>query len=226
MPQEPSAPLTRYLADVATLSGLGSFVYQELGKTARDLSGGVSSAPSVVAGSPSLSSRLEQAHARLQSWFALTGQLCLCRFVDQYFTYLTDLVSALLVAGPAVAARSTSPSTSCLDLTRVSPDRRVDELAFNTLEELAEAFQKLFGLTLFASPDEHASVSRLVALRSLFTHRRGVVSSQHLAALGLPADMVGCAFPLSASELGEGGELLKAAAIALDARARALYRLI
>ena len=226
MPHQPSEPLRRYLAEVATLSGLGSFVYQQLADTARDLSGGVNSAPSAVGTSPALQARLEQASTRLQSWSALTGQLCLCRYVDQYFTYLTDLVPALLAAAPAVAARTAPTSSSCLDLARVSPDRRVDELTFHTLEELAEAFHTLFGLTLFRSVEEHASVSRLVALRSLFTHRRGIVATQHLSVLGLPSGMAGRVLTLSPSDIGDGGELLKAAAMALDARAMAQYRLI
>lgn len=117
------------------------------------------------------------------------GELMLTRYVDNYLTYLSELLREIFVARPEVLRSSEQVSiqeimqfTSVADLIAYLADRKITQLSFSGLGDVMVFFDKRLGLELLLERSLLDRMREWVALRNLFVHRRGMVDQRALDA--------------------------------------------
>lgn len=124
-------------------------------------------------------------------------QMAYCRGVDNFLTYITDLLHAVYVAQPgtlhakAATRRGEVPESVPLDtilehatmddLLASLVERRVNDLSFKGIRALADYLSDRLAFDLFDSQDDLQRAVRIVEIRNLIAHNRGVVNRLFLA---------------------------------------------
>ncbi|HEY8724212.1 MAG TPA: hypothetical protein VIL92_10195 [Gaiellaceae bacterium] len=118
-------------------------------------------------------------------------EMALQRQVDQYLTYLSHLIALLfrsrpetLHAGPpgrqaeteAVSLDVILQHATMEDLLNTVVERRVENLAYKGMGELADYLGQRLGFDLFASDDQRHMAVLVVEVRNIITHNRAVVN--------------------------------------------------
>lgn len=139
--------------------------------------------------------RLQRANVRgaIAMSDRVRGELALTRYVDNYLTYVADLLREIFVARPdtlrsreQLTVDEVLSNRTMEDLTAYLADRKVTRLSFRGLGELTDYFAGTLGLRLVEDLELHNLMVQWVALRNLVTHRRGVVDDRAIAS-GLDA---------------------------------------
>lgn len=123
------------------------------------------------------------------------SELAVVRYVDNYLTYLADVLREVLRVKPDVLKSSQNTITveealghDTVDgLRAFIADRAVTALSYAGLSEVDDYFKRRLGIPLFDDEAVAEYVSEAVILRNLLTHRRGVVDERSLRS-GLPRD--------------------------------------
>jgi hypothetical protein len=124
---------------------------------------------------------------KLSIFYSLLTEMALCCTVDNFFTYLTELLSLVFSSRPETLR---SGDQVRLDFvlahrTRASPikaivDRQVNQLSYQGMEDLAQFLSKRLKFKLF--PDD-VSLNRailLVETRNIIVHARGIANDTFL----------------------------------------------
>ncbi|GAB3460603.1 hypothetical protein [Actinophytocola sediminis] len=118
----------------------------------------------------------------------------LCRYVDNFLCYLSDLLGQILVQVPDVLLTEAQISVQDVfnhqtleDFQRWLIEKKINSLSFQGLESIEKYYQKSFGLTLFTQPSVRSDVSLAVAARNLLVHRRGIIDDRFIKMAGTGA---------------------------------------
>lgn len=123
------------------------------------------------------------ASRRIGVFYRLMTEMALCRAVDSYLTYLTELLSLIFRARPEslrsgeevrldfVLAHSTRAG-----LIRAIIDRKVNQLSYQGTRDLAQFLSRKLGFELFQDDESLERAVLLVELRNLIVHARGIVN--------------------------------------------------
>jgi hypothetical protein len=123
-------------------------------------------------------------------------QMVLCRAVDSYLCYITDLLAAIFVTRPETL-RSNEQVTldevlqhaDMKDLVAYLAEEKVLKLSFKGMRELTKELSKRPGLVLFGDDASLENAVRIIELRNLIAHARGVVNRLFLSRVpGFPAN--------------------------------------
>jgi hypothetical protein len=117
----------------------------------------------------------------------LLFQTVLCREVDNYLTYLTDLLTLVFKARPeTLKSRETVTIEEALshdtidDLVHSLAEKRVPNLSYLGLLDLSKYFSERLGLSIFDDASDAIEANALVAARNLLVHNRGIVDKTFL----------------------------------------------
>jgi hypothetical protein len=120
-----------------------------------------------------------------QSYLIL--QMILCRTVDNFLTYVSDLMTLIFRERPEVMRSNDKVSfndvlqfSSMPELIAHLADRRVHELSYRGLSDLAKYFEEQMGIALAADPDALRYLAVSVEIRNLISHNRGRVNQMFL----------------------------------------------
>lgn len=110
-------------------------------------------------------------------------QMVLCRAVDSYLCYITDLLALIFVNKPDTL-RSNEQLTyddvlqhsNMDDLISFIAEKRVLKLAFTGMRKLAADLSEGMGLDLFDNDADRERAVKIVEIRNLLTHNHGIVN--------------------------------------------------
>jgi hypothetical protein len=183
---------------------------------------------------PTLQAPPDGAVAQMKLHTRYLSEMDFCRAVNSFQTYLAELLTMIFEAHPGMLKSDKKMVTRqfCIehhtanDLISALAEQTVHELTYQSLDDLAEFFQKFLHLPLFTRQEDLRQVLLYVDIRNIITHNRGIVNRFFLqrhpdfpAALGTPIVFE------SDREVSEIAGSLLSRARELDSRAAAKFRL-
>jgi hypothetical protein len=111
------------------------------------------------------------------------SQMTFCRGVDSFLVYITDLLAMIFQARPEILKSKQMVTVDFVlehlvaeDLIPALVERKVNELSYLGMKDVADFFQKKLHLPLFAEQAHLAQATVYVDMRNLITHNRGIVN--------------------------------------------------
>ncbi len=163
---------------------------------------------------------------------SVLNQMIVCRCVDNFLTYLSGILFEIYISKPETLRSSEKIEISTVlsfenyeQLVHNIAERRVNELSYKGVEDIADDLLKTIGFNLFDTNDELNKVSRAVQIRNLITHNRSVVNKRALSkcsALGFEIDE---AIILSPEDVKTTYELFNSIVSKIDGRAVSKFKL-
>lgn len=122
----------------------------------------------------------------------LLAQMMLCRGVDNFLTYISELLTLIFRTRPEILKSSRQVKLDWIlqyqtmeDLILGLVERRVDELAYESLADLANDISKELGFQLFTSDEDSSHAILINAERNIIVHNRAVINRRFLAQTGV-----------------------------------------
>ncbi len=144
---------------------------------------------------------LRHGFATFRQYQGFTSTLCanwLCRIVDNYLVYVSDLLSLIFHSNPkTLKSRETITIDEVLsfnsmdELVATIAEQKVHQLSYRGMAELSDYLKERLNFPLFTIQSELALARRFVEVRNLLVHNRGVVSKISAARLVEMAPLLG-----------------------------------
>lgn len=110
-------------------------------------------------------------------------QILLCRAVDGYLTYLSDLLALVFATRPEtmrggeqVSYKDILQFKSMDDLVASLAERKVHELAYKSMRDLAKYMTERCGFDVCETPAALDRITLVIELRNLIAHNRAVIN--------------------------------------------------
>jgi hypothetical protein len=120
----------------------------------------------------------------LESHYPFIRETILIRAVENYLTYLKDILYAIYRKRPEVLRSNEMVRIDLVleyndmaDLLDALAERKVSDLSYKSLADLSNYFKEKLGLALTATEGELEHLTLLVEIRNLLVHNRGIVNS-------------------------------------------------
>lgn len=114
-------------------------------------------------------------------------QMVYQRGVDNFLQYVSDLLRLIFVQRPEALRTSETIKVeealrhqSMDELIVALTERRVERLAYLSINDLADDLEKSLGLCLFDNPDDVRMATRIVANRNVIAHNRATVNARYV----------------------------------------------
>ena len=163
-------------------------------------------------------------------FYDLMAEMSLCRLVDNYLCYVTDLLSLLFRSRPECLRSS---ETVTLDfvlghkttprLIRAIADRQVNKLAYQGMKDLNDYTTKRLGLPLFIDDPDFVLAIEVVEMRNLIVHARGKVNEIFLSRTKSTQHEFGHQLSFSFASVRQRGNLLDRSVEDLEHRAHSKF---
>lgn len=128
----------------------------------------------------------------------LFKELIMCRAVDNYLTYLTQLITIVLQANPEMLKSSETITLQELlsheSLEQVIHhvvERKVNELSYKGIRDLYDYLKQRYGIDLFKDAEDLETTAKYVEMRNVITHNRGIINQQFIKRLKEKMDYIG-----------------------------------
>lgn len=126
-------------------------------------------------------------------------ETALCRYVDNFLCYLSDLLRLIFKNYPDALASSESSInvkdvfaySSLDDLLSWLTERTINDLSFKGFGEIEAYYKRRFGFDLVPSASQKAKISLAIAARNLLVHRRGLVDDRFIQMTGIGGYTIG-----------------------------------
>lgn len=176
-----------------------------------------------------LSSVLRAANTifEISSYGDLVAQMELTRMVDNFLSYLSELLTLIFRTKPeTLRTDETTVSLSYIlkyetmdELVGALAESRVNELAYKGLRELSKYLSRRIGFDLYTSEEDMAAAVKLIEQRNLIVHNRGIINHIFVSKLPEYDGMLGQPIPLSVRQVTINMVFLRASALDIDQRA-------
>lgn len=118
----------------------------------------------------------------------LTDETILCRIVDAFHIYMTEVIRLALTHEPRLlkAGAASMRVEEILDYGSIDEiverliSRRVEELSYRGFHAIAEYVREKMGATLSIGDDDLSGATEAIALRNIIVHNRAVVNERFL----------------------------------------------
>jgi hypothetical protein len=169
----------------------------------------------------------KNAKTEMTSYEEMYKQMVLCRGVDMYLTYLTELLRLVFSVKPEIMKSNEQVTYESIlehstidDLVGWLIEEKVTKLSHHGVAKLSEFFEKRLGLALFTNPACAEGVAKLVEIRNIIVHNRGIVNQLFLDRVPGWLGKIGEAIVVRDKEITKMLVFLAAAAGDTDERAR------
>jgi hypothetical protein len=133
----------------------------------------------------------EEARAEVRKFFDefrehrnLMSELALCRVVDTFLQYLSNLLALIYKTRPEMLKSSEKETidfvlshSSMDDLRAALAEKKIEKLSYLGFKDLAKHLEEYMGFPLFPDPAILDAVAELVEYRNIFVHAAGVVGT-------------------------------------------------
>lgn len=140
--------------------------------------------------------------------YQLMSEMTLCRVVDNYLCYITDLLGLLFKSRPDCLKSSEEVTLEFVlthktrsRLIHAIVDRQVDKLSRRGMRDLNDYTTRRLGLPLFSGDSQLSRAVELVETRNLIVHARGIVDEVFLSRIGNPQRELGSRLSFSFSSV-------------------------
>jgi hypothetical protein len=166
----------------------------------------------------------------LRSYGRFINEITICRGVDSYLNYLSELLALIfrtrpetMKSGEMVRIDAVLEHKTMEDLIAALAARRVHDLSYQGMASLTTYLDSRLGFNLFTDEGISAEVVRIVETRNLIVHNRGVVNEIFASRMPSLRLQIGEQIKLGAAT--NDVELLEQAVYDMDARAATKFRL-
>jgi hypothetical protein len=156
----------------------------------------------------------------------LISQMLLCRMVDSFVTYISELLTIIFAVRPEmlrsqeqVTVKYVLEHSTMEEFVRDVIERRVHSLSYKGLRDLNAYVSRMFDLSLFESVTTAERAVRLVEMRNLLAHNNGVVNKIFLSRVPESTDTCGTRLTVGANNMHDHLTFLYTAAGNVDKRA-------
>ena len=126
----------------------------------------------------------------LRSHRQLILQMMICRAVDNYLTYVSELMALVFTSRPETLKTRDSVRIDVLleygtmeELVSGLAEKRVNDLSYRGMRDLSDYLAERLGFPLFQDPVQLERAVRVIEVRNLIVHNRAVVNRTFFARL-------------------------------------------
>lgn len=163
---------------------------------------------------------------QLDQHIELVWELILCRSVDDFLLYISDVIANVFRDRPETlkSARTVRidrilDHATMEDLVVALADKRVAELAYLGMRDLAKELRDELAFDLFPASDDLSKAIKLIEIRNLFIHNGGVVNQHFLSRVHSIHALAGERIHLGEFDIADSLTFLADAASTVDIRA-------
>jgi len=120
---------------------------------------------------------------RLKENMKLFNQMFLCRSVDNFLTYISELLTLIFRTRPETLRSRAQVRLDYIlkfenmtDLISALVERRVNELSYQGMEQLTDDLRESIGLQLFTDDLLRSKAIRLIEIRNVIVHNRSIIN--------------------------------------------------
>jgi hypothetical protein len=166
------------------------------------------------------------ASRKISVFYRLLTEMALCRAVDSYLIYLSELLSLIFRARPESLRSSEEVKLEFVlahrtraRLVRAIIDRKVNQLSYQGMRNLTQFFSKRLGLDLSPNPESLERMVLLVEMRNLFVHARGIVNDTFVQRVPKPPAPLGKQVRLTIAAVSSHVDFLSESVAEVEGRA-------
>ena len=170
--------------------------------------------------------------AALADFMQTLCRMGFCAAVDNFLTYISDLLTLIYKTKPEALRSSHTMKTeeilrykSMSDLVAALAERRVYGLAYKGMADLNEELYRTLGFQLFTKPSDLRRGVIIIEVRNLAVHNRSVVNAVFLTRVKHKELKVGDEIPMEVEMLLAADNFLGATVTDIDNRAAAKFGL-
>ena len=168
----------------------------------------------------------------LQSRRKLLKQMMLCRAVDNYLAYVSEIMALIFTTKPETLKSEETIKLDVLlqhetmdDLISTLAERRVERLSYQGMGDLAAYLFERLGFSLFEQDDALERAVRIVEIRNLIVHNRAVVNRRFASRLPDSPAKLGETLEITAYGVLDDLEFLAQSCSEIDERAASKFDL-
>ncbi|WP_125513624.1 hypothetical protein [Streptomyces sp. WAC 01529] len=140
---------------------------------------------------PEFHQRRDRMRETVETITPASAELGLTRCVENFLCYVSDVITDALIARPEllrtqeqVTLEDVLEHESIEGFISWAAERRVAQLSFKGLEDIAQYIKKRLGLELHQEETDWLKLKKGVALRNLIVHQRGVIDQRFIYVTG------------------------------------------
>lgn len=159
-------------------------------------------------------------------------QMIVCRCVDNYLCFVSDLLHAIFLARPESLKSSEQERLDFIlqhqsfdELIAAIAEKRVHQLSYQGMDSIAAYFENRLGLTMFENDEERTAIIDLIQCRNLIVHNRGKVNALYVGKVASSKLTIGDVVDFDADELFMSIDRICAAGVHLEQAARTKFSL-
>lgn len=166
------------------------------------------------------------ASRKLSIFYRLLTEMALCRVVDNFLTYLTDVLSLILASRPEILR---SGDQVRLDFVLAQPtraalikaivDRQVNQLSYQGMRDLTSYLSTRLRFKLFPNDVSLSRAILLVEMRNIIVHARGIVTDTFRQRVKEPSVSSGSRIKFSMSDVQNHADFLAQSVADIEVRA-------
>ncbi|MFF3462129.1 hypothetical protein [Streptomyces sp. NPDC002619] len=129
--------------------------------------------------------RRDHFKATLKKNLPMVAEYGMTRCVENFLSYVSEVLSEVLVSRPSllksqeqVTYEEVLAHSSIEEFAAWAAERRISQLSFKGLEEIAGYIEKRLGLRIHENDEYWKTLKRGVAIRNLVVHRRGIADER------------------------------------------------
>jgi hypothetical protein len=160
------------------------------------------------------------------------AQMMLCRMVDSYLTYVSDLLTIIFQTRPEMLKSNEKVPIEFIlehgsmnELLHALVEEKVHKLSYKGFRELNEYMFEQYGLLLVEEGDPFTALLILIEVRNLLSHNRGVINRVFCERVPDFAIHIGKTVPVEYEKIKEHRSYLLKVTKALDRRAIEKFKL-
>jgi hypothetical protein len=168
----------------------------------------------------------------LQMSQEMMAQLIVCRSVDDFLTYLSDLLVLIFKTRPEMLKSQESVTVADVlehhtmgDFIAAITERKVNALSYKGIHDLDLYLVKHFGFPICQNEAAIQQITTVVEVRNIITHNQGIVNTLFSTRVPAYAEHVGKLLTMASSDTLKWMRFLKACAEDLDSRAEEKFSL-
>lgn len=168
----------------------------------------------------------KRGQAYLQKFGRFVLEMMLVRGTDNFLTYLSQLLALIFTERPETLKSSETVKVeevlqhpSMDDLLKWLTTRRVERLSYQGMRELQKDLTDKLGMELFTSDEAVSRAVRIIEIRNIFVHNRGLVNQTFQTRTGDTSRKIDSPVQLSPHEIISELEFLARTVLDIDERA-------
>jgi hypothetical protein len=159
-------------------------------------------------------------------------EMMLVRGTDNFLTYLSELLALVFTSRPetlksaeTVRLEDILKHATMDDLVKRLAERRVERLSYQGMKDLQKDLAEKLNFEIFPSPEPLSRAVRIIEIRNLFVHNRGIVNRTFQARTGDSPLAIGSLFELRPHPLISDLDFLAHFVLDIDKRASVKFGL-